>query len=34
MNDWIIFLVGCYATLLCAVATAILLYAVKTDGQD
>jgi hypothetical protein len=34
MNNWIIFLVGCYATLLCAVATGILLYAVKTDRQD
>ena len=34
MNDWIIFLVGGFATLLCVVATAILLYAVETDVRD
>ena len=34
MNDWIIFLVGCFATLLCVVATAILLYAIETDFKD
>ena len=34
MNDWIIFLVGCIATLLCVVATAILLYAIETDVKD
>ncbi len=34
MNDWIIFAVGCYATLLCVTATAILIYAVNTDGKD
>jgi len=31
MNEWIIFLVGCFATLLCVVATVILVYAVETD---
>jgi hypothetical protein len=34
MTDWIIFLVGCFATLLCVVATAILVYAVETDVKD
>mgnify|MGYP000022019584 CR=1 FL=1 len=34
MSDWIIFLVGCFATLLCGVATAILLYAVNSDTKD
>ena len=34
MADWIIFLVGCFATLLCVVATVILLYAVETDVND
>jgi hypothetical protein len=34
MNDWGIFLVGCFATLLCVVATAILLYAIETDVKD
>jgi hypothetical protein len=34
MNDWIIFLVGCFATVLCIVAAAILVYAVETDVQD
>ena len=34
MNDWIIFLVGCFATVLCIVATAILVYAIETDVQD
>jgi hypothetical protein len=34
MNDSIIFLVGCFATLLCMVATVILLYAVETDVKD
>jgi hypothetical protein len=31
MNDWLIFLVGCFATLLCAIATGILLYAIEPD---
>jgi len=31
MNEWIIFLVGCFATFLCVVATVILVYAVETD---
>jgi hypothetical protein len=31
MNDWIIFLVGSFATLLCGVATIILIYAIETD---
>jgi hypothetical protein len=34
MNDWIIFLVGCFATLLCLVATVVLVYAVETDVKD
>mgnify|MGYP006908206824 CR=1 FL=1 len=34
MSDWIVFLVGCFATLLCVVATSILLYAVETDVRD
>jgi len=34
MTDWIIFLVGCFATLLCLVATVILVYAIETDDRD
>jgi len=34
MTDLVIFLVGCFASLLCAVATAILVYAVETDVRD
>jgi len=34
MNDWIIFMVGSFATLLCVVATGILLYAIETDVKD
>lgn len=34
MNDWIIFLVGCFATLLCLVAAVVLVYAVETDVKD
>ena len=34
MTDWIVFLVGCFATMLCGAATAILLYAVETDVKD
>jgi hypothetical protein len=34
MNDWIIFAVGCYATVLCLIATAVLVYAVNSDGND
>ena len=34
MTDWIIFLVGCFATLLSVVATVILVYAVETDVKD
>lgn len=34
MNDWIIFLVGSFATLLCLVATVVLVYAVETDVKD
>jgi hypothetical protein len=34
MTDWVVFLVGCFATLLCVVATAILVYAVETDVKD
>jgi hypothetical protein len=34
MNDWIIFLVGCFATLLCGIATVVLVYAVETDVED
>jgi len=34
MSDSIIFLVGCFATLLCLVATAILVYAAETDVED
>lgn len=33
MDDWIIFVVGCFAFLLCAVASAILVYAAVTDGE-
>jgi hypothetical protein len=29
-----VFLVGCFATILCVVATAILVYAVETDIND
>jgi hypothetical protein len=34
MNDGIIFLIGCFATLLCVVATAILVYASTTDIKN
>lgn len=34
MTDGIVFLVGCFATLLCVVATVILVYAVETDVND
>jgi hypothetical protein len=34
MTDWIIFLVGCFATLLCLVATVVLVYAAETDAKD
>jgi hypothetical protein len=34
MTEWIIFLVGCFATLLCVIATVILVFAVETDGRD
>ena len=34
MNDWIIFLVGGFATLLCMIATGFLLYAIETDVKD
>jgi hypothetical protein len=34
MTDWIVFLVGCFATLLCVVAAVILVYAVETDVKD
>jgi hypothetical protein len=33
MNDWIIFLVGCFAFLLCGVAASLLVYAAITDGE-
>jgi hypothetical protein len=33
MNDLIIFLVGCFAFLLCGIATVILVYAAVTDGE-
>jgi hypothetical protein len=29
MNDWGIFLVGCFATMLCVIATVILVSAVE-----
>lgn len=31
MNDWIIFLVGCFATLLAGSGAGLLIYAVNTD---
>jgi hypothetical protein len=34
MDEWIIFLVGGFATLLCVVATGILLYSIETDVKD
>jgi hypothetical protein len=34
MTDWIVFLVGCFATVLCVVATMILVYAVETDVKE
>jgi hypothetical protein len=34
MTDWIVFIVGCVATLLCMIATVILVYAVETDVKD
>jgi demethoxyubiquinone hydroxylase (CLK1/Coq7/Cat5 family) len=34
MTDWIVFLVGCFATLLSVVAAAIMVYAVETDVKD
>lgn len=34
MADWIVFLIGCFAILLCVVATVILVYAVETDVND
>lgn len=33
MNDWTIFLVGCFALLLCGVATSLLVYAAVTDDE-
>jgi hypothetical protein len=34
MNDWGIFVFGCFAAFLCAIATGFLLYAVETDVRD
>ena len=34
MNEWIIFVVGGFATLLCGIAAGILLYAIETDVKD
>lgn len=34
MTDLYIFLVGCFAFLLCGISGAILLYAVETDVKD
>ncbi len=34
MNDWIIFAVGCFATLLATAAAVILIYAIETDVTD
>lgn len=34
MTDWIVFLVGCFATLLSFAAAAIMVYAVETDVRD
>jgi hypothetical protein len=34
MTDWIVFLVGCFATVICVVATMILVYAVETDVKE
>jgi hypothetical protein len=31
MNDWIIFAVGCFATLLAGSGAGLLIYAVNTD---
>lgn len=34
MNDWFIFLVGCFAVLHCAVAAGMLIYAIETDVKE
>jgi hypothetical protein len=34
MTDWIVFLVGCVATLICVVATVIQVNAIETDVKD
>jgi hypothetical protein len=34
MNEWAIFLIGCFAMLLCTIATGLLLYAIETDVKD
>lgn len=34
MSDSIIFIFGCFAALLCAVATGFLLYAIEPDVKD
>jgi hypothetical protein len=34
MTDWIVVLVGCFATVICVVATMILVYAVETDVKE
>lgn len=31
MNDWIVFTVGCFATLLAGVGAGLVIYAVNTD---
>jgi len=33
MSDWIIFLVGCFATLLAGSGAGILIYAIVTDDK-
>jgi hypothetical protein len=34
MNDWIIFIVGCFAMLLAGSGAAVLIYAINADVQD
>lgn len=34
MDDWIIFIMGCFALLLAMAAAGILLYAIETDVRD
>jgi hypothetical protein len=34
MSDWVIFVFGCFAARLCAVATGFFLSAIEPDVKD